>query len=194
LLRGGSTVTFNSQGVHRWTTSRAGHATEFVDSAGVLKQINLPPTGSGLSYTFSYSPPPLRLTSVTAPDSGVGMNRVTTLAWVGDTLSISDPASPAVVFGYEPGTNRITYRRDRRGAAMLFDFDEASRLAHSRVGVPGADSIIKTFCAAEVRGLASCSPTPVLPDSSYAVLDGPRLPSDSTDVMHFWIDQFGQPV
>ena len=193
LERGGLKVTFNSSGVHRFTTTRVGQVTEFVDSSGVLKQILLPPSAAGLTYTFAYSGSPLRLQSVTVPDSAVGANRVTLLEWVTDTLRITDPGTPAWVLRYETGgTNRIVYARNPRSAVTLFDYDEGSRLAKTRLGVPFADSIKHTFCAAEVRGLATCSPVLVLPESAYTIYDGPRLPTDSSDVTHLWIDRFGQ--
>ncbi|HXO86183.1 MAG TPA: hypothetical protein VN803_11740, partial [Gemmatimonadales bacterium] len=142
LERGGLKVTFNSSGVHRFTTTRVGQVTEFVDSSGVLKQILLPPSAAGLTYTFAYSGSPLRLQSVTVPDSAVGANRVTLLEWVTDTLRITDPGTPAWVLRYETGgTNRIVYARNPRSAVTLFDYDEGSRLAKTRLGVPFADSI-----------------------------------------------------
>lgn len=197
LLPGGGSITFTSNGIHRLTTNRLGYATEFVVDSNDwrLLKIRVPPDTS-MSYTFSYSGTPALLQYVNAPDSVVGTFRVTTLAYVGDTLKITDPGSRPVGYRYEAGTTkRIVSRKSRRGAVTAYAYDAGSRLASSRLGIPGADSINLAFCAAEARGLVACSPTPVVPDSAYTRFDGPRAepPADSGDVHAFWVDRFGSP-
>ncbi len=181
-------VTFNSGGFHISTTNRLGYSTTFTDSA-LVTHVHVPPD-SGPTYTFFYSGTPTRLDSVSVPDSGAGTNRVTKLSKVGDSLRITDPGSPAVVFAYDPSqSNRIVSRRDRRSAVTAYTYDAGYRLAASRLALGGADSINRSFCAAEVRGLATCVPTLVPPESSYTIYDGPR--TDSADITHFWADRFG---
>jgi RHS repeat-associated protein len=196
LLAGGGYISFTATGYHRRTTNRLGYQTEFVLDSLIdwkLLKIRIPPDTS-ISYTFSYSGTPARLASVSAPDSAVGTFRVTSLTYIGDTLKITDPASPAVGYRYETGaTNRIVSRKNRRGALTAFAYDAGSRLGSSALGIPGADSIKLAFCAAEVSGLAACSPTPVVPDSAYTRFDGPRPAADSADVHSYWIDRFGGP-
>jgi len=190
LLPAGATVTFWKNGFHQRTTDRLGQSTVFTNSDSLLMGIDVPPSGSGLSYTFSYTGSPAQLASVSAPDSAPGTNRVTTVSRVGDSLRITDPGSPAVVFAYEPTqSGRIVSRRDRRGAVTAYSYDAGYRLSTSRLALGGADSINTTYCAAEVRGLAACSPTLVQPESVYTIFHGPR--PDSTAVVHFWADRFG---
>lgn len=197
-LAGGGQVTFNSAGVHVSTTDRLGYVTSFVDSTaapGLLARIELAPTAAGLSYRFSYAGSPARLSTVSAPDTAVGMWRVTSLVWAGDTLKVTDPgASAPVRFRYDPaGTQRILSRTDRRGSVSTFAYDAGHRLASSSRTLGGGETAALSFCAAEVRGLASCSSTLVAPESAYTIFDGPRVPPDSVDVMHFWVDAFGAP-
>ncbi|PYO69990.1 MAG: hypothetical protein DMD71_03280 [Gemmatimonadetes bacterium] len=190
LVPGGVKVTFASTGKHSRTTNRVGYVTTFTDSAGFLVRIT-PPGDTTLKFTFSYTGTPTRLAAVSVPDSAPGTFRVTTLTWIGDSLKITDPTASPVVFAYlTGGSNRIVGRRDRRSTLTSFVYDAAYRLSSSRLGVPGADSIILNFCTADVRGLAACSPTLVAPESAYAIFDGPR--TDSADVMHFWVDRFGE--
>jgi RHS repeat-associated protein len=198
LLPGGSKVTFTSNGTHRRTTNRLGYRTEFYpDSLGDWKllRIQLPPDTT-VTYDFTYAGSPSKLATVSVRDSTPGVNRVTALTWVGDSLRVKDfsgtPDSAVVVFQYQTGgTNRIIGRRNRRRTLTTFTYDAGFRLASSRLGVPGADSIILSFCAADIRGLAACSPSLVVPESAYTILDGPR--TDSADVIHFWVDRFGAP-
>ena len=191
LLPGGAQVTFTSAGFHRYTTNRLGYVTEFVpDSNGLLDSLKIPPTGSGLAYDFTYSGNPLLLASVSVPDSAVGALRVTTLSRAGDTLSITDPGLPAAKYIYTSTVaNRIVARKDRRGAKWSYTFDTGYRLSMAKLAVGVGDSITETFCSAEVRGIASCSPNLVVPESVYTIFDGPR--TDSTDVTHFWPDGLG---
>ena len=196
LLSDGAKVKFTSAGTHDSTTNRLGYSTVFVDSTGspgILTRINLPPTGSNLAFTFGYTGTPARLSSVSAPDSAVGTSRVTTVIWAGDSVSITDPGTTApVVFRYQTGgTNRVIARKDRRGAVANFTYDAGYRLSSSLRSLGGSDSINLSFCAAEVRGLAACSPTLVQPESAYTILDGPR--TDVSDVMNFWIGSLGAP-
>ncbi|MGH9259548.1 MAG: hypothetical protein ACRD08_06550, partial [Acidimicrobiales bacterium] len=197
LVSGGARVVFTANGTHWWTISRLGDSTEFFpDTAGDWKLLRIRvPRDTALKYQFSYGGTPLRLSSVSVPDSTVGAVRLTTLSWVGDTLKNTDPGSPAAVaFAYDPAVPyRIVSRKNRLGAVTSYSYDGASRLASTRLLLVGGDSIKPVFCAAEVSGLAACSPTPVVPDSAYTRFDGPRLPSDSADVMHFWVDRFGAP-
>ncbi|MGH2607479.1 MAG: RHS repeat-associated core domain-containing protein [Tepidiformaceae bacterium] len=200
LVPGGARVVFTANGTHRRTISRLGDSTEFVpDSTGDWRLVKIRmPRDTTLQYTFAYSSSPVRLTSVGAPDTAVGTYRTTSFNWVGDSLRVVEwagtPDTTVVVFLYESlGTQRIIGRRDRRRTLTTFNYDAGSRLSSSRFGVPGADSIIRTFCAAEVRGLAGCGPSLVHPDSVYTAFDGPRLASDSTDIVDFWIDRLGAP-
>jgi len=198
LLSGGSTVTFTANGTHRRTTNRLGYRTEFYPDSLTdwkLLKIQLPPDTT-LTYDFGYGGTPAKLTTVSVRDSTVGVNRVTALNYVGDSLRVIElsgrPDSTVVVFQYQAGgTNRIIARRSRRRVLTTFTYDAGYRLASSRLDVPGAESIISSFCAADVRGLASCSPTLPLPDSAYTRFDGPR--TDSADVQDFWADRFGSP-
>ncbi len=197
LLPGGSRVTFTAQGFHWRTTNRLGYMTEFFpDSVGKLLKIKLPP--DTIQYSFGYDGTPARLATVTVRDSAVGANRVTALNWVGDSLRVVEftgtADSTVVVFQYQAGgSNRIVARRDRRRTLTAFTYDAGNRLSSSRLGIPSTDSIIRTFCAAEVRGLAACSPALVKPESAYAIFDGPRTPTDSSDVVHFWVHRLGAP-
>jgi RHS repeat-associated protein len=196
LLSDGAKVKFTSAGTHDSTTNRLGYSTVFVDSSGspgILTRINLPPSTSNLAFSFAYTGTPARLSSVSAPDSAVGTSRVTTLNWAGDSVSITDPGTSApVVFRYQTGgTNRIVARKDRRGGLTSFAYDAGYRLASSTRTGDDIAPIVFSFCAAEVRGLATCSPTLVKPESAYAIFDGPR--TDVADLMHFWVSSYGAP-
>jgi RHS repeat-associated protein len=192
LLPGGDTVVFSSAGLHLRTANRLGYRHLFTDSSGFLVRIEVPPDSS-LKYRFTYSGSPARLTQVTIPDSATGTYRVTSLVWAGDSVRITDPGvSAPVTFRYQPGgTNRIQSRKSPLGALTEFAYDAGNRLATARLGLSPSDSINVSFCAAEVRGLATCSPNLVSPDSAYTILDGPR--TDSADVVHFWVTDLGSP-
>lgn len=195
LLPGGAKVKFTPTGIHDSTTNRLGYSTTFTDSSasGYLTRITVPPSGAGLSFAFGYTGSPGKLATIVAPDSAPGSTRVTTVSVVGGRVqSITDPGSPAVQFAYDPGfTNRILSRTDRRGALWRYAYDAGHRLNSAKLGLGSgaSDTIRVTFCAAEVRGLASCSPSLVTPDSAYAIVDGPR--TDSADVVHVWTDDYG---
>jgi RHS repeat-associated protein len=187
----GNRVEFNSAGIHDTTRNRLGHKTAFRDSSGLLVRIEIPPSAAGLNYILGYAGVPTRLTSFSAPDTAVGSYRVTSLAWFADSVRITDPGGVPIVLGYETGgTNRVLWRRDRRATVTTFTYDAGSRVSSVSLapGFGGA-TIARSFCDAAVRGLASCSPVLVLPDSAYTRLDGPR--TDSADVMDFWSDRWG---
>jgi RHS repeat-associated protein len=189
LVPGGVKVTFASSGHHSRTTNRLGYATLFTDSAGLLVRIT-PPGDATLAYTFTYTGSPALLSSVSVPDSTPSGSRLTTLSMVGDSLKITDPASAPVVFAYDPAqTKRIVASRDRRGTPTAYLYDAAFRLAATRLGLGGSDSINVSFCTAEARGIAACSPALVAPESAYTRFDGPR--TDSADVTDFWLDSLG---
>ncbi len=203
LLPGGDTVVFSDSGAHIRTASRLGHKTVFIDTmiAGTRapKSIQVPPHDS-LRYHFTYAGSPARITQVAAPDSQPGTQRLTSFTWTGDSVRIVDPGAPApVTFRYQAGgTNRMLHRADRRGAITQFAYDSGFRLMSSKLALGGLDSIYLSFCAADVRGWAACSPTLVVPDSAWTIFNGPRdsTPSDTSgvDVMQFQVDRFGQPI
>jgi RHS repeat-associated protein len=192
LLTGGDTVVFSSAGVHVRTANRLGYRTLFTDSSGLLVRIEVP-ADTSLRYRFTYAGSPARLTQVTIPDSGAGTSRVTSLAWAGDSVRITDPGTTApITFRYQAGgTNRMQSRTSRRGAVTRFIYNTAFRLDSANVALGGPDSINLSFCAAEVRGLAVCSPTLLAPESVYTRFDGPRVLPDSADYMDFWVDGLG---
>ncbi len=196
LLSGGDTVVFSSSGVHIRTSNRLGYRTLFTDSSGLLVRIEVPGDTS-LRYRFTYSGSPTRLTQVTIPDSAAGTYRVTSLAWAGDSVRITDPGTTApVTFRYQAGgTNRMQSRTNRRGGVTRFVYNAASRLDSAKFDLGGGDSINASFCAAEARGIIACSPNLLAPESVYTRFDGPRRPTvDSLDVMDFWVDRFGAPT
>jgi RHS repeat-associated protein len=196
ILPGGAFVTFSSAGFHQRTTTRLGHYTEFTLDAGLrLATIRTPPADSGLTYEFAYDGAG-KLQSVSVPDSAPGAFRVTSVVVASGRLtSITDPASPAVQFAYDPAfANVMVSRTDRRSATTTFQFDaNARRLVKSQLVVNVGDTVRATLCPAEGRGITSCAPTVVKPESVYTRLDGPRVATDSADVSDFWLDQFGSP-
>lgn len=193
LLRGGDTVVFASSGVHIRTANRLGYRTLFTDSSGFLVRMEVP-GDSSLKYRFTYAGSPARLTQVTIPDSASGTYRVTGLVWAGDSVRITDPGTTApVTFRYQAGgANRMQSRTTRRGAVTRFVYNAGFRLDSVKVGLGGSDSINVSFCGAEVRGLAACSPNILAPESVYTRFNGPRVLPDS-DIVDFWVDSRGTP-
>jgi len=197
-LRGGSRVLFNSAGIHAQTVNRLGYATVFtLDGSNRLATIAVPPTGVGLSYTFTYNGPNGTLSSVAAPDTLVGTSRTTSVAGAAITggarvTAIIDPTATASVqftYGNPSYAALITARTNRRLATTSFMFGAGLKLVGSSLPVAGAATITRTFCPAEVRVWA-CGSGLTSPDSTYTIYDGPRADS-ATDVTHFWLDTLG---
>ena len=196
-LKGGVKVIFNSSGFHTQTINRLGYATVFApDGSNRLASITLPPSGSGVVYTFSYGPGPNPLLSSVQQDSVGGAARITTITGLAITggarvSSIVDPGVGAsVVFAYGNGSypGAITGRTDRRGNTTTYGLGTGLRLVSSSRPVPGAQTIGLSFCPAEIR-VWVCGLGLAEPDSTYTIYDGPRI--DSIDVSHFWMDSLG---
>src|SRR5690606_1919584 len=101
---------------------------------------------------------------------------------------ISGPDTTGVSFDYEPFTNRIDARTDRRQVTTSYAY-QAGKLWQSVVDTAGL-RITTELRALETVGL---SPNAVTVDSAYALLDGPRPDSDVLDHTRFWLDRFGAP-
>ena len=194
-LRNGAYVFFNGTMQHTQTVNAQGHVTQFNWSTNQLTSIVLPvPPGSSAvpTYTFNYTAGVL--SSVVAPANASGP-RVTTLTRGSDSVAIADPGAPAVRYKAD-ATNRVVRRTNRLGDATTFDFDAMTNLlAHSKLGMhPEADSIAKTFCAAEGSSRAACASSLTDPAQVTTSYDGPRLSSDVADITHFSINRFGAPT
>lgn len=198
ILPGGDSVVFAANGLHARTVNRLGYRTEFLymgDGSNRLWKIRVPPQLDSLVYTFTYGSSTGRLSQVTAPDTAGGSGRITNIGTTDMRItSIQDPGSSATVqFGYGTGADirRITSRTNRRGAATFYEFDAASRLRESKLGLSAAanDTIRTTFEAiAETRGLSTQDAAAPDRDSVFTRLDGPR--TDSADVSTFWVTPY----
>ncbi len=197
LLKGGNKVVFNSSGFHTQTVSRLGYATVFApDGSNRLSTITMPPSTSGLTYTFTYSGPNGTLSSVAAPDTSVSGSRTTAIGGSSVTggeriTTITDPGSSAYIqFTYGNGSYpaAITARTDRRSATTSYTYGTGLKLVGTSLAVPGAATISLSFCPAEIR-VWVCSGGLTSPESTYTVYDGPR--TDSADITHFWLDTLG---
>lgn len=196
-LKGGATVRFNTSGFHTQTVNRLGYSTVFApDASNRLSTITVPPSGSGLTYTFTYGGANGTLSSVAAPDSLGGSSRSTSISQTSITggariASITDPGvSASVQFAYANGSYAaaITSRADRRGNSTSYTLGTGLKLVGDSLPVPGAQTIVRTFCPAEIR-VWTCGSGLTAPESTYTIYDGPR--TDSADVTHFWLDSLG---
>lgn len=177
----GTVVEYDQTGKHTKTTDRFGQVTTFSYSSGNLSQISLP-SPTNLLYSFGYNSG--YLSSVTAPPIG-GTSRVTVL-WntSGKVDSIQNPGDSAVRFKYytNGGSERLmSVRTNRRLVPDTFTYDEARRVASSRLGMgSGNASIVWTIRAGESRGLPnSGSPSSVDTSKVYTLIDGPRSVADT---------------
>ncbi len=191
-MQDSSYVHFNASGQHDSTVNRQRHATSFGYSADLLTSISLPVPNGGLARTYSFAYTSGVLTSVAAP--GVTESRITTIGHVAGTdriSSITDPDGRSIQFGADASSGSITSRTDKRGFITSFSYDEGGKLRQSSLAMQGTGAdVATTFCAAESRGIASCSLGLNLA-SVYTLLDGPR--TDAGDTTKFFINRFGAP-
>jgi RHS repeat-associated protein len=173
-------VRFNSTGRHLKTTNSLGHETVFSYTGDRVSTIQVPTISGTVQYSFAYDGNN-RLDSIAAP-GGRGTKLFRTAARVD---SIRDPDGTRVRFGSGAGSNQyvVTSRRDRKNNSTTFSYDAGNRI--SQAARPLSNTLI--LAVAETRGL-----TPLLPDSAYTAIDGPR--SDVSDVVRLWLNGFGAPV
>jgi RHS repeat-associated protein len=189
ILPGGVKVRFDAAGNHVATRSRIGHETSFGYASGRLASVSVPPTGSGLSYSFVYGVDGL-LERAGAP--GVQGARNVILTRTGIELSIQDPDGTPVAFTHaDAARRRIVARKNRLGHTAFFRYDRGGRIASARQDL-GGDSIVTRLRALESVGLATDSGGGAVDTArAYALLDGPR--TDVGDSTRLWLDRWGAP-
>ncbi|MDP9348567.1 MAG: PA14 domain-containing protein, partial [Gemmatimonadota bacterium] len=193
LLPGGVKVVFNFGGQHVATINRLQHRTSFdYDGSGRLWRIRVPvPSGTEPSYVFSY--PSTTSVQISAPalalPGGGQEARDVVLTLSGTRVTqIRDPDQTTVGFEYTEGSNRITDRIDRRQTRTSYGYDAGKKVGQSTIHMaPVTDNIVTTIRSKESRGVAG----PVVPDSVYTVIDGPRR--DVNDYTRFWLNGLGAP-
>lgn len=192
ILPGRAEVRFDTRGRHRETVNALGHVTIFwYDAYDRLRFIYWPVTGH--SYDFRYPAPGAPLAEVAAPGPAAGTERVTRVETdaLRRVLSITDPDSSVVRFGYaNAGSLTVSRRTDREGAATSYLYDAVGQLYRSLTAFPDpADSIVVSVLNPQGLGVAT-GPWPA--QSVHGYVDGPR--KDVWDVTYLWLNRFGAPV
>ncbi|HKS91028.1 MAG TPA: hypothetical protein VJQ83_03795, partial [Tepidiformaceae bacterium] len=212
-LRNGAYVEFDNSGRHIGTIDRFGTRTSFT-YAGALSRITLPVPAGGTApvYDFAYvndgSGNPRALDSIVAPQRP-NERRVTHFTHTGSwsIANISDPGVPAVGFKYSASGDTILARWNRNSDTTTFAYNEAGLLKQvsldmRRTEGSSAPAIVSTFCPAESRSIATCTPQPSMPglntlhalSQAYAFFDGPRDDvADAKDTTAFFVNRWGGP-
>lgn len=193
----GVKVVFDYTGRHVRTISQHGAITTFAYSgtARRLLTITVPPTGSGLSYTFVYDGSN-SLIRVDAPGVTIGTVRSVTLQRSGLAVTgFVDPDTKAVTFlPPAPGTDATLIERvvDRRGVGTDFYQEAGSPTVGSVRTVLGAGSeqwqYFRTPSGLSARPV-SVEPVPDSVGEAYLkVTDG------RGNITRFWLDRLGFPT
>jgi RHS repeat-associated protein len=157
---------------------------------GRLQTISLPPSGSGMAYTFTYDGAG-KLDYITDPG-----NRILQATVSGATLTqLTDPDTRTVSFGYD-GDQRLTSRTNRRLAVTSLQYGSGLRVTRFDAPLSSqSDLATTTFTNWDELGLAigdAGSLTAANPAVVFTHMDGPR--TDVTDATRFWLDRWGAPV
>lgn len=200
-LRNKAYVHFTQQGLQDKTVNHQGDVTSFAYNAdGSLGSIQMPvPAGSAVAptYRFTYGATygvTSLLTQVDAPPVG-STPRPTRLQYQAQTnivTTITDPDATTVGFTTDIGSGRVIARTGRLQDPATFDYDEAGKLRRAALGMSRSAEadIVTTFCAAESRGVGSCT-IGVDTVGAHTYIDGPR--TDVADTMKFSINRYGAP-
>jgi RHS repeat-associated protein len=197
-LPGGTRVQFDNNGYHVATVDRLGYTTTLTwtgsGAATRLQSIAIPPSGSGLAYTFVYDAN-ARLDSVVSPPmSSRGRGTQVTLTADGRIQTIRDPDNHTITFGHSATILRlITSRTDKRGTVTTVSYDSARKVAQSTIAMVTRPDIVYQIRNRVAQGLNLSTGQAVLVDTAvaYTHLDGPR--QDVADTTVIWLDRFGGP-
>ena len=193
-------IEFDNNGYHTATVNRLGYTTTMAyTGTGTntrVQTITVPPTGSGLAYTFVYDASN-RLDSVAAPLM-VGRSRGTNLTLLADgrVQTIRDPDNQVVSFSYDPTLTRlITSRTDKRLTVTSVTYDSARKVSQATIAMGGAPevNIVYGLRNRPTQGLNLAVGQATLVDTAvaYTHLNGPR--TDVADTTVIWLDRFGSP-
>ena len=196
-LRHGVKVVFDNAGRHLQTINRVGQVTTFTWSGSPLRltSIQVPPGGTGTTYTLTYTTDASRqLDKITDPagrilDVTIASNRLT---------QIIDPdGSPySTSFAYD-AAGRLVGRTNRAGFTNRFAYGNGLRLTADsvRVAIATATYAVTTFSPWDERGLSVAPSGNIAVDTGlvYTKIDGPR-PLPVGDTAEFWIDRWGAPT
>lgn len=194
-LRHGIQVKFDATGRHIQTVNRVGNVTTFTWTGSPLRltSIQVPPGGSGTTYTIAWEAGTNLIDAVTDP-AGRVLNATTT---AGNLVQLLDPDLVAVNFEYD-AARRLTRRIGRRGYGTVYS--NVNGLHATRVRVPlnpaAGDTATTDLEWWDEKGLAvgAVGVTLMALDTSlsYTKLYGPR-PSVADDAT-FWVDRWGAPT
>lgn len=189
-LRHGVQVKFNSSGLHTQTINRTGQTTTFTWSSSLLTNIQVPPGGSGTTYTLAYDGAS-KLDYITDPASRVLNATVTS----GDLSQLTDPDNISVSFAHD-ASHRITSRTSRRNAVTVYRYTNALRVDTVRVPLDSATTAVTAFEWWDEKGVALGSPSGSLSavdtTNVFTKVYGPR--PNVEDNATFWVDRWAAPV
>ncbi|MGH7704097.1 MAG: hypothetical protein ACREMO_13465, partial [Gemmatimonadales bacterium] len=197
-LRHGITVSFDTLGRHRTTTTRAGQITTFAwdSTTGRLDSILVPPAGvGGRRYALTYDATSGLLDKITDPAGRVldatvnSTNRRLT--------SLKDPDNIQVQFGYDtPG--RLTSRTNRRGFTTSYLYGNGLRVTSVTIPTGQLPSdpgpAVTAFQPWDEKGLATGPSGQTAVDTAqvFTKILGPRV--NVADDAQFWVDRWGAPT
>ncbi len=194
-LKGGTRISFNSQGLKTAVTDRNGNMTQFIyDPDDRLTQLVDP---IGLVTTFSYGPQG-KLQSITGP-----ANRITMFEHdpQGNLVKITDPDGTVTSYAYD-SNHLITTQMNPRQGVSEYTYGQAGRI--SSVKFP--DSTVKGFIPSDTAALPDptsgngtpTNPAPAVPLASVqdVIADGnnntTRLNTNSFGAVLSQSDALGQ--
>ena len=196
-LRHGIRVVFDTTRHHIQTINRVGQVTTFTWSGSPLRltSIQVPPGGTGTTYTLTYTTDASRqLDKITDPagrvlDVTIASNRLT---------QIADPDSIATAFAYD-AAGRLISRTNRRGFTTKYAYANGLRVTTDSIRTDTASAVyaVTAFDAWDNKGVAPSNGATGLQSVDvsliYTKIDGPR-PLPVGDTAEFWVDRWGAPT
>lgn len=194
-LSGRGRIRFSSGGQHVATVTRLGDSTIF-QYAGpslntALTQIVVP---GGLAINRVSPGTDDRVAAITVPGDPVARTTVLTRQGGDRLVSLADPDTTTVTFGYEGTSPRIRSRSNRRQHLTTYAFDGAGKLSQVSVDMgPNEADLVTGYRDLASRGLPGGTFGPAVSAAgAYTMFDAPR--SDVADSTLVWLDGRGAPV
>jgi len=198
-LRHGVRVVYDNAGHHIQTINRVGQVTTFTWSGSPLRltSIQVPPGGTGTTYTLTYTTDGSRqLQKITDP-----AGRILNVTIASNRLTqIIDPDTSAysTSFGYD-AAGRLISRTNRRGFTTTYTYANGLRVTSDSIRTDTASAVyaVTTFDAWDNKGVAPSNGATGLQSVDLSLIftkiDGPR-PLPVGDTAEFWVDRWGAPT
>lgn len=193
LLSTRATVSFDASGHQTSVTNRQGRSTTYQWQGNLLLSISLPvASGPALQYTFQYLSGVVQ--RIVAPPAG-GVSRETVINSSSNRVAnITDPDGTVQSYTYDSYGARVNDLADRLNHHTHYAYSAGgtagSKLTRTSSLLTVSDSVTWSYSPQAL--MAASGVLPIVPDSAYTTVDGPR--SDVSDVTRFQLDRFGAPT